>query len=182
MCLHDFWNAKHAELLRLAKKTVGDEADDLIGDIALWTFTNQKAQRLCERGELAYYLVGIIRISGFSPTSPHQRKYRKRNKPLPTNLTQPEDETSEIEEEQLRWIQAELGQLRWFDARLFELYHTTKHTYSTLSKETGIARTTIHKSVTRTTAYLRQAARTRGHDSSGHQGNWDRQAGENHSR
>lgn len=164
-CIDDFWKAKHAELLRLAQAHVGDEAGDLIGDLAVWSYNNPKGAELCKRGELAYYLVRAIRISGFSATSPHHRKYRKPVRQLPQHLTTTDDETSEITDQQLQWIHAELGQIRWFDARLFELYHTTDHTYASLSKATGIAKTTIHKSIQRTTAHLKEAARTWRHDS-----------------
>ena len=67
-------------LSRICSGYVGEElGDDLMHDLCVNVLENNKDKfsELCERGELMYYLLGVIRINAFSKTTRFYYKYKK---------------------------------------------------------------------------------------------------------
>jgi DNA-directed RNA polymerase specialized sigma24 family protein len=87
-----------------------------------------------------------------SQTGPFYKQYLKENIDI-TTWEQPE-----IEEEQLdvKRIEKILNTLPWYDRELFKLYVDGDHTYSSLSRETQIPRTSIGLTIKRVRKYIKQ--------------------------
>jgi RNA polymerase sigma factor (sigma-70 family) len=154
-----FWASKYDELRRCAEKSVGTLADDLLHDLAVWTYEHEKAGHLCERNELAYYLVSVIKMCGHSQTTPFHKKYRKFTYiELPASLTETSEDNTRAEQ-QLEWIAESLKSVKYFDARIFEMYYQENKSLTSLANDTGIPRSTIYKSIAKTKAHLQAQAK-----------------------
>jgi len=163
--LDEFWKTRYGELLRVSERCVGDWASDLLHDLAVWSYENTKGTELCKRGELMYYLLSAIKMAAFSQTTPFFKKYKRMKfDELPIHLCEIETDETDISEQQLQWIQNELKSLKYFDQRVFELYYQEKKSLTSLSYDTGIPRSTIYKSISKTKTQLQaQAKRIRRH-------------------
>jgi len=169
-CLDVFFRKEREQLILVASKYVKHNAEDLIQDVIVQVYSDkEKYLRICERGELFFYLIRILRLAGFSKTSQYFYKYgrhEQKHRTLIECIT-PDflDEQQNIEqeialdawtEEMMSSIEEVLKDLNWFDSQLFKIYYLHNHTITTLSNDTGIARTTINRSIRKTKAYLQK--------------------------
>ena len=174
LILNKFLESNYNKLLDISKTITGSknllytntDADDLLHEtvVILYEKINKKTiRKLIKKKQLIFFIVRIMINQYHSNSSPYYTKYKKYYSLIHgsyntsllwtehwlNNLT----ETNEIKEkekiEQLL-IDAEnkLGKLNWFDAEIFKIYYLLKHTIRSLSKETGISKTTIYKSIT----------------------------------
>lgn len=163
-CLSKFLSDNYDYLSRLCCGYVGDElGDDLMHDLCVNVLENNKDKfsELCERGELMYYLLGIIRINAFSKTTRFYYKYKKHKEHEQVidfhNL--PRIKADPIDDEVIRKKLAEASELleglSWFDSEVFKIYYLHSHSLKTLSDATGISRTTINQALHRARRHVK---------------------------
>ena len=177
-CLDKFISENYDYLSRICCGYVGDElGDDLMHDLCVNVLENNKEKfsELCERGELMYYLLSVIRINAFSKTTRFYYKYKKHKEheqivPV-NNLSRIESESIEDAIIHERMIEANklLEGLPWFDSEVFKIYYLHSHSLNTLSDATGISRTTINQTLKRARRHIKAqkdkyAKATKAHD------------------
>ena len=113
-----------------------------------------KATEIIKAGAGRFYCVGIMRNSWKSSTSPFFHIYRKENTELKDYHDQPDDEDNTVEIAAL--IRIELDKLPWYDKMLFETFVNENHTISSLSRATGIPRTSISLSINRIRRHIKR--------------------------
>ncbi len=118
-------------------------------------------QEIIDSGGANFYVIRIMMNSWKSTTSPFYNTYRKPSVNLDevSYLTQIADDSSIEDEEYLmelsRKINTELNQLHWYENKLFSLYLEENHTLSSLSRSTGIPRTSISLTINRIKSYIK---------------------------
>lgn len=170
-CVDRYLSENYDHLYRLARKYVGEQyAGDLLNDMCLTHLSSDKAEALCERGELGRYINRSMQICGFSQTSPFYKKYKKHHEKETGNMPMdvlPAEDVQNNEEEleyQIQQVFTILHGVRWLDRELFKVYYLHEHSLNTLSNATGISKDTIYKSVKTAREYLQKnAARFRRH-------------------
>lgn len=169
-CIDKFFIKEREQLVLVASKYVRQNASDLVQDVIVQIYSDKdKYYKICERGELFFYLIRIFRLAGFSKTSQYYYKYRRheeKHRPLDEaslSCDEVEEEWMESEIQLDNWttrmmssVEGVLTDLNWFESQLFKIYYLHNHTITTLSNDTGIARTTINRSVRKTKAYLQK--------------------------
>ena len=163
-CVQKFLSENYDYLSRICCGYVGDElGDDLMHDLCVNVLENNKDKfnQLCERGELMYYLLGVIRINAFSKTTRFYYKYKKHKEHEATlstqNIAQPVP--NEVAQEYIKKRMTEANELlkglTWFDAEVFKIYYLHSHSLNTLSDATGISKTTINQALHRARRHIR---------------------------
>ena len=159
-CVQQFISDNYDYLSRICVGMVGDElGDDLMHDLCVTILEDNgtKYVDLCGRGELMYYLLGVIRINAFSKNTRFYYKYRK-HKEHETGATinwadvreQASSQTSDEDMRQrLREAKEIMRGIPWFEAEVFKIYYLHNHSLQTLSDATGISKTTINKALGR---------------------------------
>lgn len=101
-----------------------------------------------------FYCVRIMLNSYRSTTSPFYTTYRKPKADLNEveDVQDEHDNTNEIADK----IRAEIEKLSWYDKMLFEIYLDEGHTISSLSRATGIPRTSISLSINRIRKHIKK--------------------------
>jgi DNA-directed RNA polymerase specialized sigma24 family protein len=102
-------------------------------------------------GGARFYLVRIMMIQWRSQTGPFHRQFRKQHEELSYNDRE-EKEEKQLDVDKVNKI---LDQLPWYDAELFRVFANGDHNYSTLSKETGIPRTSIALTIKRVRKHIK---------------------------
>lgn len=103
-----------------------------------------------------FYIVRIMMNQFRSTTSPFYSKYRISPVDIEFEDTEEPDVFKE-HEDKLTKIQDALGQLPWYDKQLFEIFVKENHTISSLSRATGIPRTSVNLTITRVRNYLKKS-------------------------
>jgi len=169
-CIDRFFIKEREQLVLVASKYVRQNGSDLVQDVIVQIYSDKdKYFKICERGELFFYLIRIFRLAGFSKTSQYYYKYRRhedRHRPLNEGalaFDEPSEDWMEREVQLDLWtakmmasVEHVLTDLNWFESQLFKIYYLHNHTITTLSNDTGIARTTINRSIRKTKAYLQK--------------------------
>ena len=118
-------------------------------------------QEIIDSGGANFYLIRIMLNSWKSTTSPFYTTYRKQYVNLDdiSYLTQISDDNSTEEQEYIMdtslKIKSELEGLHWYEKELFALYLKDGHTLSSLSRFTGIPRTSISLTINRIKNYIK---------------------------
>jgi hypothetical protein len=87
-----------------------------------------------------------------STTGPFFKQFGDRhNKEVHENTKEEETEYLDLDR-----INKLLKDLDWYDQLLFKTFAEGQHTYSSLSRETGIPRTSISLTINRVRAYIKQ--------------------------
>ena len=163
-CVHQFLEQRHSELQHLCVTKV-THGEDLFQDICVWVLSNAKAEQLCVKEQLLFYILRVVAISAFSKNSPYYYKYRKHKEntfQFQSFHTAVAEAPPEDYEKEMTWIDKNLQELHWFDAKLFQVYYWEGHSLNTLAHETGISRSTINKSICKTKAHLKKEAQRTG--------------------
>ena len=169
-CVDVFFREEHDQLVLVASKYVKSNAEDLVQDCVVQIYTNKERYiKICQRGELFFYLIRIFRLAGFSKTSQYFYKYRRheeQHRPIHEIELASEEPSENWMEREIQldlWtsrmmlnIEEVLMDLSWFESELFKIYYLHNHTITSLSNDTGISRTTINRSVRKTKAYLQK--------------------------
>jgi DNA-directed RNA polymerase specialized sigma24 family protein len=116
----------------------------------------RNVESIIESGGGRFYCVRIMMTQWKSVTSPFYYTYRKQSEDIDIEqvsaLPLEEDNTHEIADR----IKQELLNLPWFDRKLFEIYVNENHTISSLSRVTGIPRTSISLSINRIRKHIKR--------------------------
>lgn len=111
---------------------------------------------IIDSGGGRFYCVRIMLNSWKSVTSPFYHTYRKPGENIDIegiqDLPDYDDPTTEIADR----IKEQLAVLPWFDQKLFEVFLNEGHTISSLSRVTGIPRTSISLSINRIRRHIKK--------------------------
>lgn len=111
---------------------------------------------IIDSGGGRFYCVRIMLNSWKSVTSPFYHTYRKPAEDIDIediqDVPEYEDPTTEIADR----IKEQLAVLPWFDQKLFEVFLNEGHTISSLSRVTGIPRTSISLSINRIRRHIKK--------------------------
>jgi len=115
-------------------------------------------QEILDSGGATFYTVRIMLNQWKSTTSPFYRIYRQPSDEIQEGSLCYEDpaETEEEMSNKMKVIHKELDKLPWYDRTLFEIFYQEGHTMSSLSRETGIPRTSISLTINRVREHLKK--------------------------
>lgn len=101
-----------------------------------------------------FYCVKIMMTQWRSSTGPFFHTYRKAS----ADLEEAEDvvEEENNEPELAKRINKQLEKLNWYDKMLFDVYVNENHSISSLSRATGIPRTSISLSINRIRKFIKK--------------------------
>ena len=116
----------------------------------------KEVDTIIDSGGGRFYCVRIMLNSWKSVTSPFYHTYKKPSNDFDIekigDIEDDYDPTTEIADS----IKKELDKLSWFDKKLFEVFYTEGHTISSLSRATGIPRTSISLSINRIRKHIKK--------------------------
>lgn len=165
-CVQRFISKNYDYLSRLCVGYVGEDLGcDLMHDLCVTILDDngKKYDGLCDRGELMYYLIRVIKINAFSKTTRFYYKYKKHHEkethtPSFDMFEQTGDNaTDEWTQERMKSAMELLNGLSWFDCEVFKIYYLHNHSLKSLSDATGIPRTTINQAISRARIHVRKA-------------------------
>lgn len=146
-------------------ETLKQAAINVTGNDPLWEellhytldeFLRKKdVEHIIESGGGRWYCVRIMLNSYRSTTSPFYTAYRRPSAELQEvqDMSIPEeDNTVQIADK----IKKEIEKLNWYDKMLFEIFVDEGHSISSLSRATGIPRTSISLSINRIRKHIKR--------------------------
>jgi RNA polymerase sigma factor (sigma-70 family) len=141
-------------LVEAANKITGnhDLALDLLHYGIEELSTKKNLQDIIDSGGARFYLIRILMTQWRSQTGPFHRQFVKQHAELECH-DKPESETSKLDIDKVNYL---IDSLPWYDRELFRLFAEGDHNYSTLSKETGIPRTSIALTIKRVRKHIKQ--------------------------
>jgi DNA-directed RNA polymerase specialized sigma24 family protein len=144
---------EYPELIKAAKKITGNSelAMDLLHYSIEELYNKPNMEAIIQSGGVRFYIVRIMMVQSRSKTGPFYKQFGdKYYKELSANLT---DETQEHLD--IQRVEKLLSELPWYDHLLFKTFADGSHTYSSLSRETGIPRTSISLTINRVRSYIK---------------------------
>jgi len=154
MTVNETIEFEYPELIRAAKKITGGHAlhMDLLHYSIEELYNKPNMTDIVHSGGLRFYLVRIMMTQWRSRTGPFFKQFGDHyNKELNDNIKEPEAE----EHLDTKRVSKLLHQLPWYDKMLFETFMEGGHSYSSLSRETGIPRTSISLTINRVRDYIK---------------------------
>lgn len=156
MNLHQCLEFEYPQLVEAAKKISGNHELHLdllhYGIEELSKKSNMK--EIIESGGLRFYVVRIMLVQWRSKTGPFYKMY------FNNSWSDPVDHLPEVENEEVsidtKRVDQLLDQLPWYDRSLFKLFADGGHTYSSLSRETMIPRTSISLTINRVRKHIKK--------------------------
>lgn len=109
-------------------------------------------QDIVNSGGARFYCVRIMMTQWRSQTGPFYKQFVKQNEELERH-DKPETEERHLD---IKKVNKLLDELNWYDRELFKLFAEGNHTYSSLSRETGIPRTSISLTINRVRKYIKK--------------------------
>ncbi len=146
------------------------DSDDLLHDtiVALYDSNKEKIEKLIDKKELIFWIARIMVNQYHSKTSPFFKKYRKYYKIMderfvlgtwedqyinntPSRIHRIIDEDGvklkKQMEKDIERIEKRLKEIHWFDSECFRIYTMTGMSLNQFSKQCGINRNTLYKSI-----------------------------------
>ena len=114
----------------------------------------QNVEDIIHSGGGRFYCVRIMMNSFRSTTSAFYTTYRKPSSELEEVGEWPDEDDTTVETADR--IKAELQKLSWYDQMLFDVFVDEGHTISSLSRATGIPRTSISVSINRIRKHIKK--------------------------
>ena len=111
-------------------------------------------EEIIESGGGRWYCVRIMLNQYRSTTSPFYTAYRRPSSELQEIQDLPIEEDKDIEIADK--IKKEIEKLNWYDKMLFEIFVDEGHSISSLSRATGIPRTSISLSINRIRKHIKR--------------------------
>jgi len=116
-------------------------------------------EAICQEGKPEAFILRIMLNSYRSTTSPYWTMYRKKGA-YSLEETQDEVDALPVEDntdviELAESVSEALSKLDWYEQMLFKTFVEENHTISSLSKATGIPRTSISLSINRIRKYVK---------------------------
>ena len=145
---------EYPELIKAAKKITGGHPlhMDLLHYSIEELYNKPNMHEIVLSGGLRFYLVRIMMTQWRSRTGPFFKQFGDHfHREIPESLAEPE--TQSLDSQRVSKL---LHQLPWYDKMLFETFMEGSHTYSSLSRETGIPRTSISLTINRVRKYIKQ--------------------------
>ena len=142
------------ELVKAANKITGNS--DLSVDLLHYAIEEmsfkENIQSIVDSGGARFYCVRIMMTQWRSQTGPFYKQYIKRGESIEVHDVEDKAEST-LDIDKVNEI---LDGLNWYDKELFRLYAEGEHNYSTLSKETGIPRTSIGLTINRVKKHIKK--------------------------
>ena len=154
MNLNQFLEQEYTTLQQAAQKITGN--NELQLDLLHYAIEElsgkQNLDAILESGGGRFYLVSIMMTQWRSQTGPFYKQFMKEHVDIAT-WDQAEEDEPTMDITRIRKI---LDGLPWYERELFKLYTDGQHTYSSLSRETGIPRTSIGLTIKRIRKHIKQ--------------------------
>ena len=99
-----------------------------------------------------FYLVSIMLTQWRSQTGPFYKQFIKEGRDI-DHYEQSDEQEEPLDVKRINKL---LDTLPWYDRELFKLYVDGDHTYSSLSRETKIPRTSISLTIKRVRNYIKK--------------------------
>jgi len=154
------------------------DSDDLLHDtiVALYDSDKEKIEKLIDKKELIFWIARIMVNQYHSKTSPFYKKYRKYYKIMDERfvlgtwqdqyINNTPDRLHRIIEEDgvklkkqmekdIERINKRLKEIHWFDSECFRIYTMTGMSLNQFSKQCGINRNTLYKSIVKVKKILK---------------------------
>lgn len=154
MTFNQFLEHDYKALVEAAHKITGNS--DLSYDLLHYAIEEmshkENLQDIVDSGGARFYCVRIMMTQHRSQTGPFFKQFVKQNEELESH------DRAETEEQLLdiKKINHLLDGLNWYDRELFKLFAAGNHNYSSLSRETGIPRTSISLTINRVRRHLKK--------------------------
>ncbi len=148
----------YPELQSAAQKiTGGDELWEELLHYCLEEFlVKPNITEIVQSGGGRFYVVRMMLNQFRSTTSPFYHKYRTPTEDITQEFGE-EPEVFQDHSDNLTRIQDALAELPWYDKMLFEIFVKESHTISSLSRATGIPRTSVNLTISRVRTYLKKS-------------------------
>ena len=154
--IEEFVQDNYQPLKEAAQKISGN--DPLFEELLHYTLDEflrkLNVESIIESGGGRFFCIRIMMNSWRSTTSPFYYTYRVQGNPIEDLEHIPEEPDERITATADK-IKAELNKLSWYDRLLFETYVDENHTISSLSRATGIPRTSISLSINRIRKHIK---------------------------
>jgi DNA-directed RNA polymerase specialized sigma24 family protein len=145
---------EYPELIKAAKKITGGSelAMDLLHYSIEELYNKPNMDAIIQSGGVRFYIVRIMMVQARSTTGPFYKQFGDHyNKEISDNITEEKIEHLDVDK-----VNKLLAQLPWYDQLLFRTFADGEHTYSSLSRETNIPRTSISLTINRVRDYIKQ--------------------------
>jgi hypothetical protein len=113
----------------------------------------QNLQAIVDSGGLRFYIVKMMLTQYRSQTGPFYKMYLNHWTMSPEVPDEPDQEETRLD---MKRVSALLDQLPWYDKLLFKTFVSGDHSYSSLSRATGIPRTSISLTINRVRKYIKE--------------------------
>lgn len=146
----------YVDLQQAAQKITGDDQlwEELLHYCLEEFLVKPNVEEIVKSGGARFYIVRMMMNQFRSTTSPFYTKYRQPTTDIDFDIP---DEEQEEEGDLLTQIQNALDHLEWYDKLLFETLVKDGHTVSSLSRATGIPRSSVNLTITRVREYLKKS-------------------------
>jgi hypothetical protein len=111
------------------------------------------AQAIVDSGGIRFYIVRMMLTQYRSVTGPFYKMYLNHWNMSADVPDEPDHEEHRLDMKKVNHL---LDQLPWYDKLLFQTFVDGDHSYSSLSRETGIPRTSISLTINRVRKYIKE--------------------------
>jgi RNA polymerase sigma factor (sigma-70 family) len=149
-----FLKEDYKALKEAAEKITGRSqlAEDLLHYAIEEMSYKENLQGIIDSGGARFYCVRIMMTQWRSQTGPFYKQFVRQHDDVELH----DKPIEEVEPFDFKKVNHLLDQLNWYDRELFKLFAEGSHTYSSLSRETGIPRTSISLTVNRVRNYIKK--------------------------
>lgn len=154
MTFNEYLTRDYTALTEAADKITGhsDLALDLLHYVIEDMSNKTNLQDIVDSGGARFYLVRMMMTQWRSQTGPFYKQFIKDHESLDFH----DKSEPEVDRLDLKKVNGLLEELNWYDRNLFKLFAEGGHTYSSLSRETKIPRTSISLTINRVRKYLKK--------------------------
>ena len=154
MTYNEFLEAEYQNLIDAAHKITGQ--NDLAYDLLHYAIEEMAGkpniETILDTGGGRFYCVRIMMTQWRSQTGPFYRQFVKSLEQV-DGWDRPDTEEEPFNVDRVHEL---LNNLNWYDRELFLAFAEGKHSYSSLSRETHIPRTSISLTINRVRKYLKK--------------------------
>lgn len=154
MTFDQYLKEDYKALMEAANKITGHNelAVDLLHYAIEQMSHKENLDAILASGGARFYCVCIMSTQWRSQTGPFYKQFVRQHEDIDTF-----DKPIETEDKfDFKKVNGLLDQLNWYDRELFKLFADGQHTYSSLSRETGIPRTSISLTINRVRKFLKK--------------------------
>ena len=115
-------------------------------------YSKKNYEEIINSGGVRFYLVRIMLTQWRSNTGPFYKMFFNQKS---NEISEDIIEYKEYDQQELEYIKA-LEDLAWYDKELFKIFSDKQHTISSLSRETGIPRSSVDITIKKVRKILRK--------------------------